>query len=58
MQKPKDWITAGGLLGLAIITARLTRTPLATLLAAAPQLLKILQNYERTQGAAPQAAAF
>lgn len=55
MQKPKDWpkhwISAGGLLGLAIVTARLTRTPLATLLAAAPQLLKILQSYERIQGA-------
>ncbi len=57
MQKPKDWITAGGILGLAIVTARLTRTPLATLLSAAPQLLKILQSYERAQaetaGAAP-----
>lgn len=49
----KHWISAGGLLGLAIITARLTRTPLATLLAAAPQLLKILQSYERTQSNAP-----
>ena len=49
MQKPKDWITAGGLLGLAIVTARLTRTPLATLLSAAPQLLRILQSYERAQ---------
>ncbi len=53
MAKPKyeQWISAGGLLGLAILTARLTRTPLITLLAAAPQLLKIIQGYERIQNA-------
>lgn len=50
MQKPpKDWITAGGLLGLAILTARMTRTPLATILSAAPQLLRLLQKYEMMQ---------
>ena len=49
MQKPKDWIAAGGLLGLAIVAARLTRTPLATLLAATPYLLRIIQSYERVQ---------
>jgi len=53
MKKPKDWpknfLSAGGLLGLAIVTARLTRTPLATILAAAPQLLRLLQSYERGQ---------
>lgn len=45
----KNWLSAGGLLGLAILTARLTRTPLATFLAAAPQLLRILQSFERMQ---------
>ncbi|MBY0407616.1 MAG: hypothetical protein K2Q01_07980 [Rickettsiales bacterium] len=47
--KHKDWITAGGLLGLAILAARATRTPLATLLAAMPQLLRIMQSYERSR---------
>lgn len=59
MQKPKDWMTAGGLLGLAIITARLTRTPFATLLAAAPQLIRLIQNYERAkaQSGNPEASS-
>lgn len=37
------------MLGLAIVAARLTRTPLAVLLGAAPQLLRIMQNFERMQ---------
>lgn len=49
MQKPKDWITAGGMLGMAIVAARLTRTPLALILATAPQLLRLMQSYERIQ---------
>lgn len=49
MAKPKEWIAAGGLLGAAILVARLTRTPLAALLVAAPYLLKIMQSFERIQ---------
>lgn len=47
MSKAKDWISAGGMLGLAILTARLTRTPLAAILVAVPQLLRLMQSYER-----------
>ena len=56
MQKPKDWITAGGLLGLAIIAAKATRTPLAVLLSAAPYLLRIMQSYERATSPASHVA--
>jgi hypothetical protein len=59
--KPKDWqknwMSAGGLLGLAIIASRVTRTPLATLLSAAPHLLRIIQNYERAQAQSSGAPA-
>lgn len=47
MNKSKDWIAAGGLMGLAVLIARTTRTPLALLLLAVPQLIKIMQSYER-----------
>ena len=53
MQPPKnwskDWIKAGGLLGLAILTARATKTPLANILTAMPFLLKHLRQAEREQ---------
>lgn len=55
MQRPKDWIKAGGLLGLAILTARATRTPLATILAAAPVLLRHLQQIETARASRPAA---
>jgi hypothetical protein len=51
MSRPKDWITAGGILGLAILTARATKTPLANILAAMPFLLKHLREAENTQSA-------
>jgi len=46
MERPKDWITAGGVLGIAILTARLTKTPLAGILSAMPFLLKELRKLE------------
>ena len=46
---PKDWIKAGGLLGVAILAARLTRMPLATILSATPFLLRLLREAENTQ---------
>jgi len=49
MGRAQDWIKAGGILGLAILTARATKTPLATLLAAMPVLLKHLQQMEAKQ---------
>jgi hypothetical protein len=53
MQHPKDWskdwIKAGGLLGLAILTARVTRTLLATILSATPFLLQQLRKAENMQ---------
>ena len=49
MQRPKDWITAGGLLGLAILTARVTRMPLATIVSAVPFLLNQLRQAENEQ---------
>jgi hypothetical protein len=46
---PKDWIKAGGLLGLAVLAARTTRTPLASLLTAMPLLLKSFQDAQAGQ---------
>ena len=48
-QWPKDWIKAGGLLGLAILAARTTRTPLASLLTTMPLLLKAFQEAQAEQ---------
>lgn len=50
-QKPKNWMAAGGLLGVAILIARTTRTPLALLLLSIPQLIKLMQSYERISAA-------
>lgn len=54
MQEPKkwhkDWIKAGGLLGVAILTARVTRTPLATIISSMPFLLNLLRQAEGAQG--------
>ncbi len=53
MQDPKnwntDWIKAGGLLGFAILTARMSRTPLATIISAMPFLIKALRQAEKKQ---------
>lgn len=49
MQKAKNWMAAGGLLGVAVLIARTTRTPLAMLLLSIPQLIKLMQSYERIQ---------
>ncbi len=46
---PKDWIKAGGILGIAILSARATRTPLATILSAMPFVLKALRQAESEQ---------
>ena len=48
-QNAKEWIKAGGLLGMAILAARATRTPLATILSATPFLLKALRQAEGEQ---------
>ena len=45
----KNWIKAGGILGLAILSARATRMPLATILSAMPFLLKALREAEAGQ---------
>lgn len=57
MGRPGDWIKAGGILGLAILAARATRTPLATILAAAPVLLRHLQQMESRRAAGHGTAA-
>ena len=49
MPLPKDWIKAGGILGLAILSARATRTPLASILSAMPFLLNALKQAEGEQ---------
>jgi len=48
---PKEWIKAGGMLGMAILAARATKTPLATIIAAMPILLKHLRQAESEQAA-------
>jgi len=45
----KNWIKAGGILGLAILSARATRMPLATILTAMPFLIKLLRQAENEQ---------
>jgi DnaJ homolog subfamily C member 19 len=58
MPKSDHWIKAGGALGLAILVARVTRTPLAVILGALPFLLEIIQRTERRKNAdAPPYAA-
>lgn len=49
MVLPKEWIKAGGILGMAILSARATRTPLATILSAMPFVLKALKQAESEQ---------
>lgn len=48
----EDWLTAGGLLGIAILLARLTRTPLVSILTALPFLMPQLRRAEQQQQAA------
>ncbi|NBX02846.1 MAG: hypothetical protein EBR02_02030 [Alphaproteobacteria bacterium] len=45
----KEWIKAGGALGAAILLARLTRTPLATLITTIPFLLQAFRSAEISQ---------
>jgi hypothetical protein len=49
----KEWIRAGGLLGLAIFLSRSLRIPLATLLAALPFILPELRRAETRQAHMP-----
>jgi hypothetical protein len=44
-----DWMKAGGVLGMAIFLARLTRMPLATILTALPFVLAQLRETDRRQ---------
>jgi len=46
---PKEWIKAGGILGMAIMMARLTRMPLATILTALPFVLHQLRKADNEQ---------
>lgn len=45
----KDWIKAGGILGMAILLARVARLPLATILTALPFILPYLRQADSTQ---------
>ncbi len=48
----KDWISAGGILGAAILLSKLTRMPLAVIIGAVPLLLPYLRRSEqKAQGA-------
>jgi hypothetical protein len=46
-QWAKDWLSVGGVLGAAILLSRLTRTPLASILALLPFLLPYLKQAEQ-----------
>lgn len=43
----RDWLHVGGVLGIAILLSRLTRTPLASVLALLPFLLPYLKQAEQ-----------
>jgi hypothetical protein len=47
--QPTDWLKAGGVLGAAILLARLTRMPLASILGALPFVLAQLREAEQRQ---------
>ena len=54
--QPKDWLKAGGVLGAAILMARLTRMPLASILGALPFVLAQLREAEKRQHHSQSAA--
>jgi len=48
----KNWIKAGGILGIAIFLARFVRLPLATIITLLPFILPHLRRAEQAQGSA------
>lgn len=50
-----EWITAGGILGVAILVARFARVPLASIITSLPFILPYLKRAEATQAQAGSA---
>lgn len=48
----KNWLRSGGILGAAILLARVTRTPLATVLTLLPFIIPELRKAEQAQASA------
>ena len=57
MKKSRDWIKAGGALGILVLITRLTSLPLATILTVLPLLVELLRREEMRAGVSQPPAA-